>query len=218
MAQALDSLSAHIDCDYAIDLRSFDAEQITAYQNSDAYYYDRPPPSPGFGEQITRWLMEKLGIPTARGVYSILDYVIYGLVLIALVMVISQLFKTDVMQLFYKPPPKSSIPYQALNENIHEMDFEQLLTQSIQQKKYRRATRLYYLKALKSLSDKGHIRWKLHKTNHDYQTELDATPLGKPFSDITYLFDYTWYGNFPVDEQEFELVQRDFKHFQSLVR
>lgn len=212
-----DTLALSIDCDYSIDLRSFDTEQIEAYKNDADFYYDRPPPSPTVSERFWLWFYEKFGRTTAESIYSVLDYLIYGLVLLTVVLVISRLMKADVTALFYKPPPKSVVQYQVLNENIHELDFEQAIQEAIAQGKYRRATRLYYLKTLKMLADKGHIHWKANKTNRDYAFELASTPLGQPFSEVTYLFDYTWYGNFPVDAEAFALVQRDFKRFQELV-
>ncbi|MEI7487385.1 MAG: hypothetical protein WCJ72_08235 [Chryseobacterium sp.] len=53
---------------------------------------------------------------------------------------------------------------------------------------------------LKKLSDKKSINWNPEKTNKDYVTELKVPNLKNEFSNLSYIFEYVWYGEFSIDE------------------
>lgn len=97
------------------------------------------------------------------------------------------------------------------DEEIENNDFERLVEKAKAEKDYRRATRYYYLWILQSLSDKKIIKWNRDKTNLDYLTELKQHPIHQEFSYNTFLYDYIWYGKFPIGEMEFSRAEHDFK-------
>ena len=84
--------------------------------------------------------------------------------------------------------------------DIHNIDYEQQIREAISNKDFRLAVRLWFLRTLKSFSDKELVQWKIDKTNSDYYYELSGSKYQKDFGDVSKSYDYIWYGEFPVDE------------------
>ena len=89
-------------------------------------------------------------------------------------------------------------------EDIHNMNFDELLQQALSKNNYRQAIRIQFLILLKSLSDKQQISWSLEKTNRDYKRELRSKPFSPNFNQIVSLFERTWYGNNPLSQLEYQ--------------
>jgi hypothetical protein len=135
--------------------------------------------------------------------------------LIALIAVlIMTILRVDAFRMFYSRVGTSS-KINALEENIHEMDFEKLIQESINQQNFRKAIRLVFLYSLKLLADRQLILWELGKTNHDYVGELQRSELKTGLNELSYYFDYAWYGNFNVNRDTFEKVQQTFQDFRN---
>ncbi len=73
-----------------------------------------------------------------------------------------------------------------------------------------RPTRYLYLKSLKSLANKKTIEWHFDKTNSDYLNEIKDSKLKGLFKRVSYIYDYVWYGEFPIDEVSFNKNKDDF--------
>ena len=117
----------------------------------------------------------------------------------------------------YRRKNNNEIPYETLGENIHAIDFADSIAEAIAQKDYRLAVRLYYLKALKELTDREMIDWRINKTNRSYVYELNSPTLRPDFERITLQFEYAWYGDFPVDETQFLNIKNQFLTFSNSV-
>lgn len=101
-----------------------------------------------------------------------------------------------------------------IEENLHEVDVKKFRADAEVEKDYRLAVRLYYLDAIKTLSQKGKIEWKREKTNGTYLSELRKhNSLFAPFQKITLIFEYVWYSSLPFDKQRYEEVEPLFKKF-----
>jgi hypothetical protein len=133
----------------------------------------------------------------------------YGIVVV--VVLVMMLLKVNAFKVFYSGEGTSTLRYNTLDENIHEMDFDKLIEEAMSKKDYRLGIRLVFLYALKMLSDKNHIHWDQGKTNHDYLDELKLAELKEGFSDLNYYFEYAWYGNFNINAEMFHHVQDIFQ-------
>lgn len=102
-------------------------------------------------------------------------------------------------------------------ENVHEMNFDALISKALQNKDYRLAIRFLYLKNLKSLSDKEIITWNANKTNYSYQYEIKNNNLRGKFLETTLIFDYVWYGEFPVEETRFSEISSRLNDFSNMI-
>ena len=133
---------------------------------------------------------------------------ILGLVLV--IVLIMMILRVNAFKVFYSGQGARTITYHALDENIHEMDFDKLIQEAIAEGDYRKGIRLLFLNSLKMLADKNFIHWEQGKTNHDYLSELTAADLKDGFNALNYYFEYAWYGNFTVNHEMFLKVQHAF--------
>ncbi len=98
-------------------------------------------------------------------------------------------------------------------ENINAINFDVEINKALATLNYRLALRLMYLKALKILSDKEYINWDVSKTNSQYYQEIQNPDLKNQFINLTYKFEYAWYGNLPVTPNDFNITQSQFSSF-----
>ncbi|SFI55617.1 hypothetical protein [Halpernia frigidisoli] len=107
-----------------------------------------------------------------------------------------------------KLAPKSS----EIHENIHEINFPELINKFEAEKDFRSAIRYRFLSVLKMLSDKNKILWMPEKTNQDYVSELKDETSKKQFLELAYIFDYVWYGEFSITESDYSFYKEKFKN------
>ena len=203
--------------DTRLELRDFDEQKIEAYKKSRDFMYDREPPGKTPWERFLQWLMRHLDdwLSDSKAGYVFDNYVKYVLIAVVVLVVVKLLLKADITALFFRRArAKKMLGHEVLDENIHEMDFDGLIEKTITERDYRKAVRLYYLKTLKQLTDKGLLDWQINKTNYDYQLELSNTAHFQPFRELSLLFDYVWYGEMPIDKEQFGGIQNNFVQFQ----
>ena len=72
----------------------------------------------------------------------------------------------------------------------------------------------FYMR-LKFSPTKNYITWEQGKTNHEYVAEVKEETLRKWLHQLSFYFDYAWYGNFQVNRDTFNKVQSTFQDFKS---
>lgn len=95
-------------------------------------------------------------------------------------------------------------------ENIHFINFKDVIATAKSKNEFRIATRYYYLWLLKSLSDRTTIEWDIEKTNTDYLAEIKNASLKKEFEFLSYIYDYCWYGEFELTQEDFNKAETHF--------
>jgi hypothetical protein len=189
-------------------------ERLDDYRNNRDYRYDRdtaPPQNPI--AKFWYWLMNELSrFFVSKSFDSFWQYVILAVVLaLALWLIWKAEFITG---LFVKQADKQdTIGYETLTENIHELNFGELLENARSQRNYRLAVRYLYLQVLKKMADSELINWQPNKTNRMYANELTTSTIRSNFESITRQFEYVWYGERPVVEPEFIEMQQEFNDF-----
>lgn len=83
----------------------------------------------------------------------------------------------------------------------------------------RKALRAYFLATLATLARLGHITIARFKSNRDYRRELDRATRSRasslePFSEDIRLFEQTWYGTHPADNDALDTVERHLEHLR----
>jgi len=156
------------------------------------------------------WLGDVFGFDIDFIDYETLEYIVYGLLgVIVLYLLIKFLLENPVSSVF-KTENKDIEGFSYVEENIEQIDFENLISKALKEKNYRLATRYLYLKSLKSLANKQIIEWHYEKTNSDYLNEIKDSQLRTLFKRVSYIYDYVWYGEFPIDEESFNKNKADF--------
>jgi len=204
--------------------RNFDTQKITDYQNSEDFIYiNEKPYSPAFIDwikakyaQFMDWLFGSEKSKTYSG--NFFDVMKWVIIIIGVLLVMANILGVEFTQLFTrKHDIKENIFNEALEENINELNFEELIEQHLNQKNYRYVVRLYYLKALKNLSDNETINWQASKTNQEYYNEIEDTETQQAFGKITDLFNHVWYGEFEVNEHKLKDYITDFNNFNKQI-
>lgn len=184
-------------------------------QDKELSYQQPPTVVESLWDRVKRWLNDffetLFSSATSEGIGRIL---VYTLAIILAIIIILTLLKVNAFKVLYSGSDQNKINYQVLNENIHVMDFDRLIREATERQDFRLATRLILLYALKMLSDKNFIQWQAGKTNHDYVKELTATDLKAGLNELSFYFDYAWYGNFPIAADTFTKIETHFAHWQ----
>jgi hypothetical protein len=130
-----------------------------------------------------------------------------------------KMFGIDTSGIFFREPPSSvDLSDTVLEENIHRDKLEAALEKALSERRYRLAARITYLIALKRLADAGQIQWKPDRTNRSYLHEIDGTPLREPFSRLTRLYEYVWYGDFDITGEHYRQIEADFNELNRHLR
>lgn len=103
-------------------------------------------------------------------------------------------------------------------ENIFEISYEKEIDKAVAKEDYRLAVRLLFLRLLKNCDDKNIIQYKQERTNLDYLLQLYNTSYYNHFFRLTRDYEYTWYGQFELDKEKFDLVKTDFEKFDQFIK
>ncbi len=199
-----------------VEVRTPTESTLNKYRNNKDFIYDRAESSLSFWDKITIWINNRLKeLFTSEGFPVIIRYFLYLIVAVAAILVIFVLLKSNVRGIFYGKQMNSATRFKIVDEDINKMDFERRINEAVNNKDYRLAVRLYYLKMLKLLSDKKIIDWQINKTNSAYLKEVRNINLHSHFDKITSIFEWIWYGEFPIDEANFIKVRDIFTEFNS---
>ncbi len=195
-----------------VDEKLLSKSDVQEYLNDKAFDYDRATPNQtSLWEMFKRWFgetIEQLLGTNAGG--KIGDALIYILIAVAIAVVNIILFRSNLGGLFGKNKSKTSLDFTILDENIHEMNFSDLIAAAETKSDFRHAIRLQYLWLLKRLSDDSIIELKINKTNRDYRNEIKDTELKHRFSRASIIFEYVWYGEGKIDSENYQAAVQFF--------
>jgi len=219
-----DTYAAHHDTS-AVAARVIPGSALEDFRNNANYQYDRVETGgPTLWDLFWQWVDDALFRPlrenTTEQFWSWF-WLLAGVA--ALAFVISKALRADSGWFFGKKDEEVEIMGLELldTEDIESVNLDALLEAALHDRRYRDAARYQYLRALQTLTEQGFIDWDKHKTNREYLAEVRRAGrpnLNAPFADITRLFEWIWYGEFPVDEQRFALVRARFDLFSEALR
>lgn len=205
--------------------RSFSTKSLRDYRENPDYQYYREKPQPldrKDKEEPERIRRRPLKAPTGpRGDFSGAAKAFFWVLIAGVVIfILYQLYKVNWKDVWKKKADQAVVEIDREEEvaDIRDLEFDRLLQEAINEKRYRHAVRLLYLNSLKQLQEKALIQYKKDKTNYDYLRELKDQALKPHFSNVTFLFEYIWYGEFPVDLNHFNLARAGFMEFDQAVR
>lgn len=113
---------------------------------------------------------------------------------------------------------KMNIGGEEAEEELDQNKIDDKIRNAIQLGNYREAVRYYYLKTLYILGDKGWIQLHAQSTNYEYVLQMNKHSLAGKFNYLTNAFEFVWYGEFNLSENQFALVQNAFQNFYNNVK
>lgn len=202
-----------------IEIRQIDSLKIKSYlKDKDFSYFEDPEDTKTLWEKLNDWIRRQIGMfldLDADGItWELLKYL---LIVFAVLALIYGLYKNEIKGLFVENKKANSISYKESTEDINLIDFDKMIDDAVNNKNYRYAVRLNYLRALKILSDKKLINWKPDKTNHDYIREIKAHDIFPVFNNITNDFEIIWYGGIEIDQTDYSLLMHRYSEVSSVL-
>ena len=195
-----------------VDEKFITQQDLQEYLSDKTFDYDRETPDQAsLWEMFKRWFWSMVeqffGTKVGAKVGKVLMYV---LIIIAIAIVNIILFRSKLGGLFGGKKSKTNLGFTIFDENIHELNFPELINSAEARSDYRHAIRLHYLWLLKRLSDDGVIQLKINKTNRDYRNEIQSPELQHSFSRASIIFEYVWYGNIQIDSSNYQSALQTF--------
>lgn len=200
-----------------VDFRIPDKNKIEEYKKDSRFDYKPVERDTSAWDKIKYWFYDLLGDTfSAVSRSGIAGIVVLVIIVIVLCLIVLKVLGVDYRTVLGKK--KIDTPeIDIYTENVHEMDFDTLISNAMKNKDYRLVVRFLYLKNLKQLSDKEIIDWKANKTNYSYQHEISNSALRSKFLESTLIFDYVWYGEFSLNELQFSDIYGRMDEFNKMI-
>ncbi len=201
-------------------------ENLNDTYSGEDFIYERSVENSGWWARFKQWLSDFLkdlfDINTNARASDITDIAlnIFYVVLFLLVVffIVKAIMNKEGNWVFGRSSDKNIIPVIDIENNIYQTNFKALIETAESENNYRLAIRYYYLWLLKTLSEAEIIDYDVEKTNSDYYLEITKEDTRKEFSYTSYLYNYVWYGEFDVDQQQFNKAKIAFTHFLKSVK
>jgi hypothetical protein len=138
-------------------------------------------------------------------------FLYYLAIVLVIYLIAKTLLKREGRWIFGRKSDKLDISTETLEVDLLDTNFDALIKNAVRDNAYRLATRYSYLKTLKLLTKNAIIDWDPEKTNYDYLLEIESSELQKQFQYISYIYNYSWYGEFELDTNSYTEVERSFQ-------
>ena len=205
----------------------FDESLLEEWRNDKDFNYLERETTTGWWTQFKGWITKKFHafIDWLFGSYepgSILELFITILPYLLLLMVLFL-----VAWLFVKLNPayaatplgkQAQVYFSEEEKIIKSEDVSKLINKAISEGNYRLAIRYHYLDALRKMDKQGNIDYSFDKTNQDYLAEIKSEELQHQFKRITRIYEYSWYGEFQVSAENFNLAESAFSKTEEMIK
>ena len=216
--------SLQIDTTSVVEKRHF--QNLKETYTGEDFVYDRTVESSGWWTRFKIWLSEffkdffQMKREGQSSAFTDIALKVGAVTIILLVIffIFKAVMNSEGKWVFGKGSDKNIIPVSDIEANIHATDFKTLIASAEAEHNYRLAIRYYYLWLLKDLTNAEIIEYDVEKTNSDYQNEISTKSLKEGFSYTSYLYNYIWYGEFDVNENEFNKAKDAFIQFLKSIK
>lgn len=195
---------------------------IKEYANDRRFSYIKkaPSPEPEHVDNSPNPFLMSLG-RFIRFIFTspVVRWILIAIVAILVIWLIAKRGKVNMFAMLRKSKKeaKQSEDLEDIEDDL-DVNFDKLIKSAIEQQNYRLAIRLHFLKNLKILSDKDLIKWNKKKTNNNYINEIANAELRKDYTQNARIFDYVWYGEFAIDETNYNVIFQQYDEFYNKVR
>lgn len=168
-----------------------------------------------FIEWLSYWIDQIFNIGSDGASKSVLEVIVkiiaFAIIIFVIYLIVKAIMNDEGQWIFGKSSDKKVINYDELEKNLQIIDFEKLIKEALKSGENRLAIRYHYLWLLKQMAAKEIIEWDVEKTNSDYVYEIKSVKLKEEFTYLSYLYNYIWYGEFELEENELEKAIKAFQ-------
>src|SRR5690606_12376458 len=215
------------DNDKQLNPLSFNQETIENFKSDTDYQYTETEKGVSFFQKFLKWLWE-LWVDFWTWLFGenyadnsvllfLFKYLPYFILLLIVIFIIWIFYKLNPGASILAAKDKGEIFFTEEEAIIRSADIKSLIEQALNNKEYRLAVRFYYLLIIQKLKDHQYIVYEFDKTNSDYIKEIQQPSLVSGFKKVTTLYDYIWYGNFMVNEQDFVKAREAFAALETQI-
>jgi hypothetical protein len=193
-----------------IEVRKLPANKVSELKKDDAYWYANQEPEKKKAEAAPvkeEGLVEKDWFQNLLWIIILCSFI--GVVVWYLASSNIRLFSRDAKKLDEEETPEET------TDDIFAIQYDREIQKAVEAKNYRLAIRLWYLKTLRELSERNIIDYQHGKTNSHYVNSLYGSRYYKDFFRLTRNFEYTWYGQFDLSAEGYEMMRNDFSNFKN---
>jgi hypothetical protein len=203
----------------SIDKREY--ENLKDKYDSSEFIYERTVENSGWWSRFKQWLSDffkdlfDFNSDAQASNFTDIALKIFYIVIFLLVVffIVKAIINKEGNWVFGKSSDKNIIPITDIENNIFETNFITLIKNAENNNNHRLAIRYYYLWLLKTLSEAEVIEYDVEKTNSDYDLEIENKGTKEEFSYTSYLYNYIWYGEFDIDNTQYEKAKKAFTQF-----
>lgn len=207
----------YVDSD-TIETKTFKKDFKKKYKDAD-FVYEYKTPEKGLWDDFKEWLASifrrifsfKNPEASLNFVAIVLKIIAVLIIIFVIYLIVKAIIAREGQWIFGKNAHKKTVYYSELEKNIHLLDFEKLIRESIAAGEKRITVRYYYLWLLKVMAQNHYIEWDIEKTNSDYLYELQSQAHKEEFMYLSYLYNHIWYGEFEIDDTTFIKAENRFK-------
>ena len=211
-----------IDSSSILTSRNIEKDLSKKYTGDEFNYTFKTGESQNILARFINWIGQGLynvfGITLSPQVLQIIEYFIYFLLVILAIYLIVKVLINESFNSIFQKKAKAINDINLTEEHIESIDINTLLNTALNDKNYRLAIRYQFLLTLQKLSENDIVEWHFDKTNSDYLSEIKQPQLQNGFKKITYLYDYIWYGEQPLDEIKYSKSILDFESINQLIK
>ena len=209
-----------------LKIRQINGDSLEKYYGDKNFDYEETEGDITWWSDFTTWLSNIFryifegifGVQKAAGILAsflrILPYLLVGVLVFLL---IKFFLKVNAQSILQAKREQNKVGLSEEENLIKNEDLQQLVQNALAAKEYRLAVRYYYLFLLQLMTAKEIISWGIQKTNDDYLKEIDRAELKQPFGDITRLYEYIWYGDFPINASKYAVAETAFSNLQNML-
>jgi hypothetical protein len=202
-----------------IDKREF--EDLKDNYDGNEFIYERSVENSGWWTRFKQWLTDffqslfDINSDAKAANFTDIALKVFYVVIFLLVVffIVKAIINKEGTWIFGKSSDKRIIPVTDIENNIYDTDFKALIADAEKENNHRLAIRYYYLWLLKTLSEEEIIDYYVEKSKSDYYLEIENKETKEDFSYTSYLYNYIWYGEFDIDDAQFEKAKKAFTQF-----
>jgi len=193
----------------------------TAYVPADSIASMRNKPEFGYIKNLDSLLRNfkmdvaenKKDQPPSKSIFDIglVKLLIWSLAIFAVLFILYQLFSGQ-QNLFYRNK-KLAVEAEVTDATIVEASHLVQSQQAAARGDYRQAIRHQYSYILQLMGEKQLIHLQPQKTNDHYLREVRQKPLASDFARLTLQFEYVWYGEFNLNNEQYETIAAGYRKF-----
>ena len=207
------SKEINYDTNSSIELIKFEQQQISEYKNDKAFEYLNVANQDNWWTRFKDWVNMRyhqvldwlFGDYEANTILAFFLNLLPYILIIAIIAFAVWLFiRLNPGEYLLATPEEPEVFLSEEEKIIKSENISDLIEQAIRDGDYRLAIRFYYLQLLRQLNARELIRYEFQKTDTEYLNELKKDDIRPELKKLMRIYDFIWYGSFPISEDDFK--------------